>query len=98
MWKTKTSSNSYFYLIGVEKAKTETLPEKSEFKQIPSAKYAVASVPSSLSAVDAWTEFYNRVLPEAGYVPANGHNFDFEYYPHGAGKNYELWTPVQKKG
>lgn len=98
MWKTEVSKNSYFYLIGIEVAKAENLPEKAEIKRIPSAEYAVVLVQSSLSAVEAWTEFYNKVLPEAGYIPAAGHDFDFEYYPHGAGKDYELWTPVQKIG
>lgn len=97
MWKTNTLKNEYFYLIGIDVAKAECLPEKTEIKQIPSAEYAVVSVPASLSAVAAWTEFYDNVLPENDYVPALGHAFDFEYYPHGAGKNYELWTPVQKR-
>lgn len=96
MWKTKASKNKYFYLIGIDAAITECLPEKAEIKQIPSAEYAVISVPASLSAVEAWTEFYDKVLPENNYVPAVGHDFDFEYYPHGTGKDYELWTPVQK--
>lgn len=98
MWKTKTSKSGYFYLIGIEVPKTGKLPEKAEIKQIPAAEYAVASVPLSISAVDAWTEFYYKVLPEAEYIPAIGHVFDFEYYPHGDRKDYELWTPVQRKG
>lgn len=97
MWKTKASKNGYFYLIGIEAPKTKCLPEKAESKQIPSAEYAVVSVAASLSAVEAWTEFYEKALPENDYVPAVGHDFDFEYYPHGAGKDYELWTPVQKR-
>lgn len=98
MWKTKTSKSSYIYLIGIEVAETKKPPEKAEIKQIPPAKYAVASVPASLSAVDAWNEFYNNVLTESEYTPAVGHVFDYEYYPHGDGNDYELWTPVQKKG
>lgn len=98
MWKTKTSKSTYFYLIGIEASQTGKLPPKTVIKQIPPAEYAVASVPSSLSVIDAWTKFYYKVLPGAGYTSAIGHVFDFEYYPHGDGKDYELWTPVQKKG
>lgn len=97
MWKTKTSKSNYFYLIGIEVAEAKKLPEKAGIKRIPPAEYAVASVPSSISAIDAWTEFYYKVLPDTEYIPALGHVFDFEYYPHGNEKDYELWTPVQKK-
>ena len=97
MWKTKASKNRYFYLIGIDVAQADRLPKKIETIQIPYEEYAVVSVPASLSAVEAWTEFYNKVLPENEYVPAVGHDFDFEYYPHGVGKDYELWTPVQKR-
>lgn len=97
MWKTKASKNKYFYLIGMDVTKAENLPEKIEIKQIPAAEYAIVSVPPFLSAVDAWTEFYDKVLPENNYAPAVGHAFDFEYYPSGVGKEYELWTPVQKR-
>lgn len=98
MWKAGASKDNYSYLIGIEIDQTTHPLGKSVVKQIHAAEYAVASVPSSLSAFDAWTVFYNTALPGAGYIPADRHLYDFEYYPHGAGKDYELWTPVQRKG
>jgi hypothetical protein len=41
-------------------------------------------VPSAQFAVDALTEFYDQVLPNAKLIPTEGHVFDFEYYPKGA--------------
>lgn len=49
------------------------------------AEFAVLHVPASLPAVDAWTQYYEKILPEAGYVPNKEHGIDFEYYPHGGG-------------
>lgn len=95
MWKTEASGSAYFYLLGTETDAEAEMPEDMEQKFIPAAEYAVLSVPISVSAVDAWTEFYGKILPEAGYTPAEGHTFDFECYPQGLEGNYELWTPVE---
>lgn len=95
MWK--TTGGRYCYLIGIEAADTGKLPFGAVSKSIPPSKYAVASVPSSQSAVDAWTKFYYEALPGAGYIPNAGHGFDFEHYPYGGQADYELWTPVIKK-
>lgn len=91
MWK--TGGEQYCYLIGIEIAAGVELPEGTIRKEIPPARYAVASVPAACSAVEAWTEYYYQVLPEAGYEPNAGHGFDFEYYRNGS-PSYELWTPV----
>lgn len=97
MWKTGIAQDRYFYFIGIDLEKSDAHPKDFEVLQIPLAKYAVASIPSSQSAVEAWTEFYETALPKAGFVPADGHVFDFEYYPHGAEYDYELWTPIQQR-
>lgn len=91
MWK--AGGVRYFYLIGIEVPIGSEMPEETVRKDIPPARYAVASVPADRSAVEAWTEYYYQVLPEAGYEPNVGHGFDFEYYKEG-GPSYELWTPV----
>ncbi len=95
MWKTQ--NGQYCYLLGVDTELVNKSLEGALCKQIPPEKYAVVSVPSTKSAVDAWTEFYDQVLPNAGLVPIAGHVFDFEYYPEGGDGNYELWTPVTEK-
>lgn len=94
MWK--TTGNRYCYLIGIETGDEEKVPEGAVTKTIPAAEYAVVPVPADVSAFDAWTEFYYKTLPAAGYMPNAGHGFDFEYYPNGDGAAYELWTPVTK--
>ncbi len=91
MWK--TGGERYCYLIGIEVPAESNLPAGTVRKEIPPARYAVASVPADRSAVEAWTEYYCQTLPEAGYEPSAGHCFDFEYYREG-GSYYELWTPV----
>lgn len=91
MWK--IGGERYCYLIGIEVPAGSNLPEGTIRKKIPPARYAVASVPTACSAVEAWTEYYNQVLPEAGYEPNAGHGFDFEYYRDGS-SFCELWTPV----
>ncbi|WP_411677156.1 GyrI-like domain-containing protein [Caproicibacter sp.] len=97
MWKTEDHGSGFFYLIGMEINATEKLPPNAAVRQIPPAEYAVASVSASVSATDAWTDFYYKTLPETGLIPAAGHVYDFEYYPDGNGQSYELWTPVQKR-
>lgn len=94
MWKTE--NGRYCYLIGIEAPETGRDPEGTVRKRIPSAEYAVATVPMSVGAVEAWTRFYYEILPKAGYTPNAGHGFDFEYYPGGDGGDYNLWTPVVK--
>lgn len=91
MWK--TGGERYCYLIGIEVPAGWKVPEGTVRKDIPPAQYAVTSVPSDRSAVEAWTEYYYQALPEAGYEPNAGHGYDFEYYREG-GPFYELWTPV----
>ena len=94
MWKTHGSH--YCYLIGIQVDSIDLAPEGACYKSIPAAYYAVASVPPSVSAVEAWTQYYEKILPGAGYVPNAGHGFDFEYYPNGGQGIYEMWTPVEK--
>jgi len=94
MWKTQGSH--YCYLIGVQVDSIEQAPEGACCKSIPAAYYAVASVPPSISAFEAWTQYYETILPDAGYTPNAGHGFDFEYYPNGGQGIYEMWTPVEK--
>lgn len=95
MWN--TGGGRYCYLIGVETEPPGPYPAGTVCKSVAAAEYAVASIPVSQSAMEAWTEFYERALPDAGLEPAPGHIYDFEYYPKGEDAGYELWTPVIKK-
>jgi len=94
MWKTQ--NGRYCYLIGIEADSIGKLPDGVVCKQILPANYAVYDVAAGKSAFDAWTEYYEKTLPDAGYTPNAGHGFDFEYYPNGGGEAYQLWTPVAK--
>ena len=95
MWSTE--NGRYCYLIGIEIHDINKAPLGTCCKCIANTNYAVAYVPSNISAVDAWTEYYEKILPEHGYVPNASHGIDFEYYPNGTNGNYELWTPVTKE-
>ncbi|MDN3956335.1 GyrI-like domain-containing protein [Sporolactobacillus laevolacticus] len=90
-------TESYNYLIGIEVSNTIHSPKESICKFIPETIYAVCQVPVSMSAFDAWTEYYGRTLPNAGYTPDTEHGFNFEYYPTGGNGDYELWTPILRE-
>lgn len=92
MWYTQ--NHRYCYLIGMEANESVCSPAGASRKNVPPARYAVVRVPASASAVDAWTEFYKKTIPEAGFAPDAAHGFNFEYYPDGADRDYELWTPI----
>jgi predicted transcriptional regulator YdeE len=95
MWLTQ--NGRYCYLIGPEIGTVNGIPVGAVCKQIPPAEYAVLHVPADRPAFDAWTEYYEKILPEAGYVPNKAHGIDFEYYPNGGGEDYELWTPLMER-
>ena len=95
MWSTE--NHRYCYLIGIKADDINKIPIGACFKCIPETNYAVAYVPSNMSAVDAWTKYYNETLPGAGYIPNVEHGMNFEYYPKGNSGAYELWTPVIKR-
>lgn len=95
MWYTE--NHRYCYLIGIETGVFENKPAGALCKCIPGTDYAIASVPPDTSAVDAWTAYFNEVLPSAGYVPDVAHGLYFEYYPDGNQGAYELWTPVRRR-
>ncbi|AZV58055.2 hypothetical protein DMR38_16395 [Clostridium sp. AWRP] len=92
MWSTE--NQKYCYLIGIEVNYIDKTPIGAYCKYIPGTNYAVAYVPPAMSAVEAWTEYYEKILPEAGYIPNSKHGMNFEYYPNGSKETYELWTPI----
>ncbi|WP_167815154.1 GyrI-like domain-containing protein [Sporolactobacillus shoreae] len=87
----------YNYLIGIEISNITHSPKETICKHIPETIYAVSHVPVSMSAFDAWTEYYEKTLPNAGYTPDKEHGFNFEYYPAGSKSDYELWTPILRE-
>ena len=92
MWSME--NQRYCYLIGIEVNDVNKTPVGAYCKCIPCTNYAIDSVAPTVSAVEAWTEYYEKTLPEAGYIPNSKHGFDFEYYPNGNRGTYELWKPV----
>lgn len=94
MWYTQ--NHRYCYLLGMETEVKETGLNSVCIKRVPEARYAVVSVPSNMSVVEAWTLFFEKVLPEAGYMPDSDHGLYFEYYPDEDSETCELWTPVKE--
>ncbi|AET67851.1 hypothetical protein Desor_2249 [Desulfosporosinus orientis DSM 765] len=95
MWYTQ--DHRYCYLLGKEiRAKGENL-DSLIIKKVPAARYAVVSVPKDMSIVQAWTLFFENVLPKNGYIPDSEHGLYFEYYDNEGYKTCELWTPVIEK-
>ena len=90
MWYTE--DHKYYYLLGI---KSETPPQSDMITvMIPAADFAVATVPSHMSSVEAWTQYFEKELPALLYVPDAEHGKYFELYDED--ENCELWTPVRK--
>jgi AraC family transcriptional regulator len=70
-------------------------PKGAEIKHIPSAKYIVAEIPAGTNIVDAWTEFFYKVIPDLGYEVDERHGYYFEYYCNDLSGDCELWTPIK---
>ncbi len=85
-----TENHSFFYLLGIETG--GALEGASTRVAIPAARFAVAKVPVRKTAVEAWTEFFDKELPERGFAPDQEHGKYFEYYDEKG--DCELWTPV----
>jgi AraC family transcriptional regulator len=88
MWYTK--NHRYYYLLGIH-GENITMNEAAQVK-IPAARFAVASVPGDMPAVEAWTIFFEKDLPALKTVPDAEHGRYFEFY--GQDEACELWTPV----
>ncbi len=91
MWYTE--QHRFFYLLGFPVTEYLQFLEGMVFAEIPAARFAVAAVPEGMSAVTAWTEFFEKELPAHKFTPDTEHGKYFEYYtPNGS---LELWTPVK---
>lgn len=95
MWYLKDHKR-YRYLLGKETSLLSEIPDNAALIEIPAALYAAAAFEKGHDAVNAWTDFFFKAIPQAGYAPDDTHGFFFEYYPAGVNGNYELWTPVVK--
>jgi AraC family transcriptional regulator len=95
-WYTE-GHKSFFYLLGKSVGYTATPPKGAIIKHIPPAKYIVAEIPAETNIVDAWTEFFYKVIPDLGYEVDDQHGYYFEYYTDGLSSACELWSPVKSK-
>jgi predicted transcriptional regulator YdeE len=95
LWYTQ-NHEKYFYLLGIEVAKDNMVPENALTKTLEKTIFAVAEYPAGKDGTEAWTEFFYTDIPEAGYAPNEQYNLYFEYYPKSVNGNYELWVPVIK--
>ena len=83
----------YRYLFGKKANSPVNFPTEYELKSIPAADYAIASFPQGQDVYQAWVDFLNSILPNAGYTPDIDGNF-IEYFPEGIYGRYEIWAPV----
>ena len=83
----------YRYLFGKKVNATTILPAEFELKSVPAASYAIASFPQGQDVYQAWTDFLNTTLPNAGYTPDIEGDF-IEYFPDGIHGGYEIWAPL----
>ena len=91
MWYTE--NHMYFYLLGM---RSEKLPKSDMMTvTIPSANFAVATVPRDMDTVEAWTQYFEKELPALNYEPDAEHGKYFEFYDENG--NCELWTPIKKQ-
>ena len=91
MWYTE--GHRYCYHLGIC---SETPPlDDMTAVTIPSACFAIATVPDNMTIVEAWTEYFETELPFLGYMPDSEHGRYFEF--HAADGTCELWTPVKKQ-
>lgn len=93
-WYTE-GHKSFFYLLGRAVGETAAAPVEAEIKTIPAAKYIVAEIPAGTNIVDAWTEFFYKLIPELGYEVDDQHGYYFEYYRNDLSGDCELWTPIR---
>lgn len=91
MWYTE--GHKYYYLMGIEGSDKTILDDGSTHIDIPSAYFAVATVPHNLTIIEAWTDYFEKELPALGYIPDAEHGIYFEF--HNSDGICELWTPVK---
>jgi predicted transcriptional regulator YdeE len=94
MWYVE--NHRYCYLLGIETDNPTIDIEGGCCKCVPKTQYAVTEVPSNKTIVEVWTEFFEKVLPNAGYLPNAEHGMYFEYYPNNNIASCQLWTPITK--
>jgi predicted transcriptional regulator YdeE len=92
MWYTE--NHRYCYLLGIETNKLSTAMNGVSCMCIPKSHYAITEVPNNMSIVEAWTEYFEKTLPDAGYIPNAEHGMYFEYYPTFDASGCQLWTPI----
>ena len=90
MWYTE--GHRYYYHLGI--CSKTPLMEDMTAVMIPSACFAIATVPNDMTIVEAWTEYFENELPSLGYIPDSEHGKYFEF--HDADGKCELWTPVKE--
>ena len=91
MWYTE--GHKYYYHLGI--CSETPLLDGMSAVVIPSAYFAIATVPDNMTIVEAWTEYFETELPSLGYTPDSEHGRYFEF--HGADGKCGLWTPVKKQ-
>ncbi|MDL2247074.1 effector binding domain-containing protein [Methanobrevibacter sp. OttesenSCG-928-K11] len=92
MWYSE--GHNYVYAVAIE-YEDNFNKENMEFIEIPSAYFAIATVPENMSVIEAWTVYFEKSLPELGYLPDYEHGLFFESYDNNG--TCELWTPVKKE-
>ncbi|QQO07570.1 effector binding domain-containing protein [Breznakiella homolactica] len=84
----------YRYLVG-QKVKEELDEKNIEIKIMAKGTYCRKQCAPEDDAIKAWTEFYDKDIPEMGFKPKETDDIAFEYYPNGFDGEYELWSLVE---
>ncbi|HWR23979.1 MAG TPA: effector binding domain-containing protein [Feifaniaceae bacterium] len=103
---TDIETGEFSYVIGVETADPDSVPEGFHKALVPAATYAVFTTPPSdsegfvASIQGTWSFIYERWFPASGYEYAPG-CADFELYDERCmgekGKQIDIYIPVVKK-
>ena len=82
------------YLLGVETTSPNPVTEGAICIEIPTAHFAIATVPEGAPILTTWYEFFEKGIPSLGATIDMDYNFYFESFD----KNgvCELWIPVVK--
>lgn len=90
------------YLCGVPVENPGTVPSSLVTLQIPAARYAVFVHQGHVSAINTiWQTIWNELLPDLGYEPGDGPEFERYGARFDAQRGYgevEIWIPLARHG
>lgn len=89
-----TDASHYHYMLGVNAKGRQDIPRNMSRIHLPGGSYACAKVISTLTAIQAWTQFINLELPRLCCDVDKTQDIFFERYDKQG--NYTLWAPARR--